>query len=112
MTKLLPATCEGSEVTCEGQVIEAVIVSQGSESSSGVVLIDSDKAYYIANISPDLSTIITDLSTMLNSIASLFTSIGSGMTGGSTAPPPTLASDVASLQNKISELDQLGENLR
>lgn len=111
MSKVLPATCQDNQVTVEGQVIEAEILSNGVGESSGLAIIDEDKAYYLPNMTSDISTILTDLSTMIKDIAAMLTAIGAGMTGPTTAPPPTLAADVAALQAKAQELDAFGEDL-
>lgn len=92
-------------------VADAVILSQGLGDSSGVLVIQGGVSYYIAKTSPDLDSTIQksmdaleDLASVLNTIATTLTSIGAGMTGPTTAPPPTLAVDVASIVSKATEI--------
>jgi hypothetical protein len=92
-------------------VADSVILSQGLGDSSGVLVIQGGLSYYIAKTSPDLDSTIQksmdaleDLASVLNTIAMTLTSIGAGMTGPTTAPPPTLAVDVASIVSKATEI--------
>lgn len=111
MSKVLVASCENEKVTVEGKEVEATILSQGKASSTGIVVMDGDKVYYIALMGADLITTLEKTSAALEKIASTLTDIGSGMTGPSTAPPPTLGTSVAEINAIVSELDQLKDNL-
>ena len=63
MSKVLAASCEAGVVTCEGKVIAgAEILCEGIESSEGVLIIDQEKSYYLANTQPDLKEVIEALS--------------------------------------------------
>lgn len=103
MSKMLEASCVGGVVTAQGVPVPAAeILSQGVGASTGRVIIDEDDAAYIADISPDLKSVLDNLidalgqvKTSLDQIGTSLTSIGAGMTGPTTAPPPTLAVDVA-----------------
>lgn len=113
MSKILAASCVDNKVTVEGKEIEgAIILSQGKASSTGIVIIEEDKVTYIAMNTTDLATTIDKTVELINAIAPILTAIGAGMTGPMTAPPPTLAADVAQLQTKASELLQLKDNLK
>lgn len=109
MSKILPATCSASgKVTCEGvEVPEAVVLSLGKQASSGLLLLDRDKAWYFPSSATDIETTLGKVSSALEKIASILTSIGGGMTGPTTAPPPTLAVDVAALNAIKGEIDTL-----
>lgn len=61
MSKLLPATCVGQTVKLLGSNValqDVEILSEGEGESSGFVLIDDTKLYYLPNIVPDLKTTI------------------------------------------------------
>ena len=105
MSKMLAATCVGGIVTAEGVPVPAAeILSEGVGPSSGILIVDEDKAYYVAQTSPDLDStlaqIITALGqtvTALQQTALTFTATFAGMTGPATAPPPTGPAGVAAI---------------
>ncbi len=105
MSKALAATCVGSVVSVGGiPVSVATIFSKGVAQSSGVAFLDEDKAFYFANTAPDLETTLTQVVnaldqavTAINKVADTLTAIGGGMTGPTTAPPPTLITNVAAI---------------
>jgi hypothetical protein len=112
VSKVLAATCVAGIVKVGALVVPAAeVLSEGVASSSGIVILDEDKAYYVAENSPDLKSTIEkvidsleDLASVLNTIATTLTSIGAGMTGPTTAPPPTLAVNVATIISKAAEI--------
>lgn len=127
MTKVLEATCTAGVVLVGTlPVPTAEILSAGVGESSGVLLLDEDRAAYIADTTPDLETTLAklssslgDISSALTTIANTLTAIGAGMTGPTTAPPPTLATDVAqitagatSLTAIQTQVDLLKETLK
>ena len=105
MSRALEATVSGGVVKVGGLTITgAVIFSQGAADSSGILFLQDDKAYYFPNATDDLDSTLEQVITALgkavdsiNKIGTTLTAIGAGMTGPTTAPPPTLATDVASL---------------
>ncbi len=105
MSKALEATCVAGVVTSEAVPVPgAVIMGEGVGSSSGVLILDEEKKLYFPKTSPDLDATLAQIITALgkttdaiNKVAAIATSIGAGMTGPTTAPPPTLAVDVAAL---------------
>ncbi len=115
MSKVLAATCAVGIVTAGGLPVPAAeILSEGVGPSSGVLILDEDLAQYIAKTTPDLKSAIGDLSTLLGTvsgslttIATALTSIGAGMTGPTTAPPPTLPVNVASILSDVASLAAL-----
>ncbi len=131
MSKVLPATCIAQVVTT-GPVVPtyqpmlpypprlpipaaplpgAIVLSQGIGPSVGIAVIDEDSAFYIANISPGLKLALDQIATALNQISSTLTSIGAGMAGSGTAPPPTLATDVAAIAAAVTALTTIKEAL-
>ena len=115
MSKILSATADATgKVTAEGQLVPAaVVLSQGKQASSGLLIIEGDKAWYLVGMSvTDLVTtieksikILDDLGPALTQITTILTSIGAGMTGPTTAPPPTLAADVLQVTAKVTALN-------
>ena len=112
MAKVLDATCENEVVTIEGRSVEATILSEGVGESTGSAVLDGEKVFYIAKTSPDLKLTLEKSFEALNKISDILISIGAGMTGPTTAPPPTLAADVLEVQNLAIELQTLSEGLR
>ena len=114
MSKILSATADATgKVTAEGQLVPAaVVLSQGKQASSGLLIIEGDKAWYLVGMSvTDLVTtieksikILDDLGPALTQITTILTSIGAG-TGPTTAPPPTLAADVLQVTAKVTALN-------
>lgn len=115
MSKILAATCDATgKVTAEGELVPAaVVLSQGKQASSGILILEGDKAWYLVGMSvTDLVTtiekaikILDDLNPALTKIGTILTAIGAGMTGPTTAPPGTLATDVADLNAKVTALN-------
>lgn len=113
MSKILEASCVANVVTCEElPITTAEILSEGVGESEGVLLMQGDKQYYIAKTSPDLKATIDSLNDLITKIIVVFTSIGAGMTGPTTAPPPTLATDLADLTQINVELTALKSMLK
>lgn len=114
MSKILEATCDATgTVTADGvPVVGAVVLSEGKQASEGVAVMDGDKVWYLTSSASDVKTTIGKLSDAITKIATMFTSIGTGMTGPTTAPPGTLPTDVAALNQMVVELTQLKEALK
>lgn len=109
MSKILPATCDASgKVTADGVVVPgAVVLSLGKQASSGILLLDTDKAWYFPSSATDIETTIEKVAQALDKTISILNSIGANMTGPTTAPPPTLVTDLANLTTIKGELDAL-----
>lgn len=109
MSKVLDATCNAASiVTSEGVPIPgAVILSEGKQQSSGVLIIDGDKYWYVASSATDIKETLTQVIAALTEIATTLTAIGAGMTGPTTAPPVTLATSVATINAKVALLTTL-----
>ncbi len=112
MARIIAATCVSGQVTVEGFPIEATILSQGVASSEGIVILQGATAFYVASNALDLKDVIEKTAELVNLCATLFTAIGAGMTGPTTAPPPTLAADVLNIQTKATVLDAIKDTLR
>jgi hypothetical protein len=105
MAKVLEATCEAGVVRYQGRVVSAEILSEGVESSEGILILDRENAYYVAKTSPDLKMIITDLKAILDQIVSVLGPIdgaaGSGQAGG-----------ISGIASAASAFDAKKESLR
>lgn len=112
MSKILEATCLAGVVKVGVLPVPgANVFSEGVGSSQGLLLMQGEDKHYFAKTTPDVKTTIEktmdaleDLASVLNTIATTLTSIGAGMTGPTTAPPPTLAVDVATIVSKAAEI--------
>lgn len=114
MSKIISATASAAgKVTADGvEVIGAIILSEGKQASSGVAVLDGDKVWYLTSSATDIKTTIEKLSDAITKISNIFTAIGAGMTGPTTAPPPTLAASVTALTAVATELNTLKEALK
>ncbi len=132
MSKVLPATCAAQVVTTlpivptwqpalpapprlpipSAPLPLAIVLGAGIGPSTGIAVIDEEKAFYVPNISPDLAATLSSLTSALSQISTILTNIGAGMTGGTTAPPPTLVADLATLAGFTSTLTTLMGALR
>lgn len=112
MSRVLEGSCNASVVTVDGQVVEASILSKGLGESSGVAIIDKDKVYYLTSNADDLDLTIEKLNSSLTKLISIITAIGAGMTGPTTAPPGTLAADLAEITAIVTELTTLKGSLK
>ncbi len=88
MSKILDASCVAQVVTVEGKpVATAVIQSQGTSASNGVLLMEGDKQTYIASNASDISDLITAIGTLIDQIIIISTTLD----GVSTSPGTTTA---------------------
>ncbi len=114
LPKTLFAQCYQGTVRADGvEVPAAWVISQGQGVSQGVLLIEGPNAYFITSNASDIKRhmektvdVITDLNTCLTQLVTTLTAIGAGMTGPTTAPPPTLAAQLTVISNKITTLGQ------
>ncbi len=111
MSKVLNATCAAGVVLAgepiPGPVASAEILSKGIGPSTGILIMDKDKATYVTSNASDLESTLTTLASVLTDIATTLTSIGASMTGPTTAPPPTLAVDVAKITAAVVQINLL-----
>lgn len=112
MSKILEASCISKAVKWEGSPVETEILSEGNGESSGLLLLEKDKAYYITSNATDLKTTLEKLIDALTKVTETLTAIGGGMTGPTTAPPPTLATNVAAVNMIVTELTTLKGQLK
>lgn len=114
MSKILPATATADGkvfVLGSYQIEDCVILGEGKGPSSGIVILDGLDRTYIPTVTGDIKTTIEKVIAALDEIAPALQAIGGGMTGPTTAPPPTLPTYVASINSVKAELEQLKEAL-
>ncbi len=101
MSKVLQAACSGGIVTAEGVPVPLVeILCEGVGDSTGVLILDEDKAYYLAKTSPDL---VTTLEKLLDSLQYISNALGAldgagfliAATGGVPSAPLIILADTA-----------------
>jgi len=109
MSKILSATATATgKVFVDGvEVVGALILSEGKQASSGVAVLDGENVWFLTSSATDIKATIEKAAEAITKIANLFTAMGAGMTGPTTAPPPTLATDVLAIQQVVTELNQL-----
>lgn len=112
--RILPATCDAQgKVTADGVVVpEAQVLSLGKQASSGLLVIDGERVWYIALSATDIQTTLAKVSAAIDKLNTILQSIGASMTGPTTAPPPTLVTDLVALMTIKTEIDQLKEALK
>lgn len=112
MSKVLAASVQGGKVFVdELEIPDAVIFAEGAGDSEGILILEEFGKFYFANTAPDLKTTLDQLvialektADAITKISTTFTAVGAGMTGPTTAPPPTLATDVAALVTYASAI--------
>lgn len=114
MSKVLQATCDAQGVVkvAGTTVPNALVLSEGKQASQGALFLNGEEKSYLPSSASDIKTVIEKLSSSLEKIANILTSIGAGMTGATTAPPPTLVTDVAEVTAIKAELDALKDALK
>lgn len=128
MSKVLDATCDANGKVKVGsvEVPTAIVLSEGKQASSGLLILEELNARYLTSSATDvkitiekINTALTDLAAALTEISSALTAIGAGMTGPTTAPPPTLPTSVVTITTKVtainatkSQLENLKDHLK
>jgi hypothetical protein len=112
--KTLDATCQAGVVTSSGvPVAGAQILSEGVGPSTGILLLDEDKFYYIPKTSPDLKTTIEKLISILTELTTSLTLIDAKPTGGvASAVTPVAALNIVNLTAISAELTALSGVLK
>lgn len=121
---MLAASCENRIVkitTPVGEIVvpDAEIMSDGVGPSVGLLLLDRSIVRYIpsseeGDLKETLAETVAGLRKTVEAIqkiATMFTSVAAGMTGPSTAPPPTLPADVVALGSMATELSGIATEL-
>ncbi len=115
MSKMLEATCVGGVVTSEGvPVPDADILSEGVASSAGILLLDEDKAKYIAKTTPDLKTTLERVASALGTIGSTFGTVSAQLLvlGANPLDLVVIATNIAAISAVQAQLTALKESLK
>lgn len=114
MSKILEATCSAAGAVTSGDVVvpAVTVLSEGHQASTGLLLLDGTLKQYIASSATDIKTTIEKVADALDKLTDILTNIGAGMTGSTTAPPPTLAADILEITAIVTELDTLKDALK
>jgi hypothetical protein len=107
MAEILNATCSNQVVKVGTTPVNCDILSQGDGASSGILILQGEQKKYVTSNAADLNATLVKLVDVLGTIADTLTAIGAGMLGSATAPPPTLAASVASIEAVRAELNTL-----
>lgn len=116
MSKVLEASAEAGVVTVEGLPITiADILSKGVGSSTGVLIIEGDKAYYLTSNADDLSDTLADTKSAIdkvvqavNQIATSLTTLNAQFTANSLSPSAAIAAQVVAITGYATELTAIG----
>jgi hypothetical protein len=86
MPRAIDATCVAGVVTAEGVTVPGTtILSEGVASSSGYLILDGSKKYYVAKTSPDLKASIVTVNSMVTKIANILTAIDTSLSSANAA---------------------------
>lgn len=109
MSKILDATCNATGVvTAEGQTVPAAeVLSEGKKASSGVLLLEGDKARYLPSSATDIKDLISSLVEIINQIATIATGLDAV-----TVSPGGQAAAIVQLQLMKTQLEATKEQLK
>jgi hypothetical protein len=121
MSKIIEATCVGGVVTADDVPVPAAeILSEGVGESEGILILDEDKAKYIAKTSPDLKATLEKLITTLEKLSAALTAIDSagplsttcGAGPGTATWVPVNASNISAINALKAEVESFKEMLK
>lgn len=107
MSKIIPGTCVGGVVKFGDQVVEAEVLSQGTESSEGLIVLDGPTATYLTSNASDISDLIDALDGILQKVIQIATSLDAV-----TVSPGTAAANIALLTTLNTQLALTKDNLK
>ncbi len=130
MSKVLSASCVGGVVSVNGVPVPGVtLLSEGVASSSGILIVDEDRTYYVTNVGNDLDTTLEKLIAALGKVSDALGKATEGfgkavdsLTALDTAAfligaqagvpsPPVAAPDIAGITSASSEITSLAGEL-
>jgi len=108
MSSVLQATCEAGVVTVDGkEITPTLVLSEGVQSSQGVLIIDGDKSYYVAKTSLDLIAMIESLVEIITQVATVATTLD-----GVTVSPGTATAAITQLNLLKTQFEATKDQLR
>lgn len=124
MSKILNAKCDAQgNVTFNGYAVkEAVVMSEGKQSSDGLLLLDEKLVRYLTSSASDIKLALEKVSDALAQISSGLQSLDAAsikvVSGGITVPavgsplPPAAASSISAINSIKAEIDNLAGALK
>lgn len=94
-TKIFEAACVGGVVTVSGLPVDATVLSEGVAPSTGIVIIEGDKLFYVAAIAGDIGSVIDLVADAITEIISALTVLN-----GVTVPPSAATANIAQVLAK------------
>jgi hypothetical protein len=109
MCRLLEATCSAAGVvTADGVSVPAAeVLSEGKKASSGILLLEADKAKYLPSSASDIKDLITKLVEIVQQIETIATGID-----GASNSPGGQTSAIAQLATKRAALNSMKDALK
>lgn len=130
MSKIISATCVGGVVSVAGIPVPGVtLLSEGVANSSGILILDEERAYYVTNIGNDLDTTLGKLIALIEKLADALTKATDGfgkavdsltkldtkgfLIGAASAVPaaPFIATDIAGITTAKNSITSLIGNI-
>src|SRR4051812_40719772 len=112
MSRVLEATCVAGVVTADGVLVPAAdILSEGVAASEGVLILDEDRAKYLAKTSSDLKSTLDKIATALTTLVTALTAIDAKPVGP-LPPAPVAAASILQLTALQVEVTLLKETLK
>lgn len=98
MSKIISATCSEAGIVSIGSIVvpDALVLSEGHQSSSGLLFLDEFVKVYLPSSAADIKTVIEKLENALEDVASALTDAGGKIT--------TLGQDGSTIVSKASEI--------
>ncbi len=117
MSRFLHATCNDDKVMCEGvEIKSAIILSEGNGNSSGLLMIQDDKAYYFPSNALDLKMLIEKIVAVLTTIKTGLNNIDTNGYIISSSPDtpggPKAAGEISGIQSAIDDLNTFKGDLQ
>lgn len=117
MSKVLEASCVAGVVRVQGFVIDnAIILSGGTGSSEGVLIVDEAAAYYVTANTSDLTATLEQVITALNQTVICLTSFdtrGFLISADAGVPsPPAVAANISQVSAAATQLGLIKEALK
>lgn len=113
MTIILNATCENKIVKVEGkQVVNAEILAKGIGASTGLLVANKDKIFYIVKTFEDLEKIIDSIVALSESLQNAINLIPSSSQQPSPAIAQQIQQAISEIKTKTDEIKAIKEELK
>lgn len=123
MSKTLNASCTAGVVQVGSVPIVADILSEGVGSSEGIAVLDENKAFYLAKITPDLKQTLERLMEVLEQVKNGLDSAANALTTldtngfligatGAVPSPPVAASDISQITAASGQVEAISSQIQ